>query len=446
MATKKKTSVKKTSSNAKSKRASTRARASSGRRRSAKDTDAIRLQAILDSTPDAIVTIDLGGIVHSVNRATREMFGYDDEEMLGQNVSMLMAGAHHRDHDSYLQRYLQTGEPHIIGRARDVPARRKDGSELWIKLWVTDMRPQGVELFLGIMQDVGVRRTGEQNQQRLLSALVETADQLAQSADKISAASTAQAAGARLQSSTVTETMASVQDVTRTADEAATGARAVAAASRRSADLGGAGRQAVEQTMSGIAEVKMRTESISASILELAEQAQAIGDIITSVNEIAEQTNLLALNASIEAARAGEHGRGFAVVAAEVRTLAEQSKKATRQVRQILAVIQKATGSAVFSMEEGAKSVTRTTDVVRQAGSTIKSLEATGAEAAQFGSQIELFAGRQALGMGQVSQAMRNIEQASQQNLQATQQTADAVGHLSDLAKRLKELLADFGM
>ena len=94
-------------------------------------------------------------------------------------------------------------------------------------------------------------------------------------------------------------------------------------------------------------------EATAENILALAEQAQAIGEIIATVNDIAEQTNLLALNAAIEASRAGEQGKGFAVVAGEVKALADQSKKATAQVRQILGEIQKATNTAVLSTEEG---------------------------------------------------------------------------------------------
>src|SRR3546814_17620841 len=82
--------------------------------------------------------------------------------------------------------------------------------------------------------------------------------------------------------------------------------------------------------------VREQTGSIAESILALAEQAQAIGEIIATVSDIAEQTNLLALNAAIEASRAGEHGKGFTVVANEIKALADQSKKATVPVRQHL--------------------------------------------------------------------------------------------------------------
>ncbi len=105
--------------------------------------------------------------------------------------------------------------------------------------------------------------------------------------------------------------------------------------------------------------VREQTGSIAESILTLAEQAQAIGEIIATVNDIAEQTNVLSLNAAIEASRAGEQGKGFSVVAGEVKALADQSKKATAQVRQILGEIQKATNAAVMVTEQGRRASTR---------------------------------------------------------------------------------------
>ena len=87
--------------------------------------------------------------------------------------------------------------------------------------------------------------------------------------------------------------------------------------------------------------------SIAESIVQLSEQSHAIGQIIATVSDWREQSNLLAVNAAIEAARAGEQGKSFGVVAHEIRSLAEQSKQATGQVRTILSDIQKATNIAV---------------------------------------------------------------------------------------------------
>jgi methyl-accepting chemotaxis protein len=190
--------------------------------------------------------------------------------------------------------------------------------------------------------------------------------------------------------------------------------------------------------------VKEQVESLADSVLALAEQAQQIGEIIATVNEIAEQTNLLSLNAAIEAARAGEHGKGFSVVAGEIKALADQSKKATAQVRQILGDIQKATYSAVKSAEDGTTSVSGAIRIVNQSGETIRTLADTINDTAQAASQIAASATQQAAGMGQIHQAMKNINQVATQNLAATRQAERAAQDLNTLGTRLKDLVAGY--
>jgi methyl-accepting chemotaxis protein len=271
--------------------------------------------------------------------------------------------------------------------------------------------------------------------------LKETTGVLASSAAEILAATTQQAAGATESSAAVAETVTTVEEVTQTAEQATQRARAVADSSQRAAEIGKAGRRAVEESVTGMTGVKEQVESIAGSILALAEQAQAIGEIIASVNDIAEQTNLLALNAAVEAARAGEQGRGFAVVAGEVKSLAEQSKKATIEVRRILGEIQRATSSAVMTTEQGTKQVAATTKQVTEAGETIRALTDAVAEAAQAAAQIVASAGQQAAGMTQIRQAIGNIHEATQQNLASTKQAERAAQDLNALGTKLLDLV-----
>src|SRR5205823_7209268 len=198
--------------------------------------------------------------------------------------------------------------------------------------------------------------------------------------------------------------------------------RGVGEAVGRTLEVGRSGRQAVEDAITALVAVREQVEGTAGNILALAEQAQAIGEIIATVNDIAEQTNLLALNAAIEASRAGEHGRGFAVVAGEVKALAEQSKKATAQVRQILGEIQKATNTAVLSTEEVTKGVAAALRVNEQTGETIGALADALGDAARASAQIVASAGQQATGIGQIHQAMQNIDQVARQNASATRQ------------------------
>ena len=135
-----------------------------------------------------------------------------------------------------------------------------------------------------------------------------------------------------------------------------------------------AGRKSVESAIEGMQRIREQMESIAESIVQLSEQSQAIGEIIATVNDLAEQSNLLAVNAAIEAAKAGEQGKGFAVVAQEVKSLAEQSKQATAQVRTILGDIQKATSAAVMATEQGSKAVEAGVKQSGEAGESIRQL------------------------------------------------------------------------
>jgi methyl-accepting chemotaxis protein len=271
--------------------------------------------------------------------------------------------------------------------------------------------------------------------------LQETSSKLAASSTQILAATTEQAAGANETLAAVSETVATVDEVTQTAEQAAERARAVADSSQRAAEMGKDGRRVVDETVSGMAQVKDQVESIGRSILSLAEQAQAIGEIITAVNDIAEQTNLLALNAAVEAARAGDAGRGFAVVAGEIKSLAEQSKRSTVQVRQILGEIQRATSAAVMTTEQGTKQASVASRQITAAGETIRALADAVQEAAQSSAQIVASAGQQALGMEQIRHAVGNIHQATQQNLTASRQSEQAARDLTQLGDRLLGLV-----
>lgn len=266
--------------------------------------------------------------------------------------------------------------------------------------------------------------------------------ELATISEELSAGTSEQAAGAQEQAAAVAETVTTVDEVTQTSDQAAQRARAVGEAIQRTNEVGKSGRQTVEQSIAALGAVQEQVASTAENILALAEQAQAIGEIIAAVNDIAEQTNMLALNAAIEASRAGEYGRGFAVVASEIRALADQSKRATGQVRQILGEIQKATNTAVLSTEDVTKGVAGATKVSDLAGGTIRTLTETLGEASQATAQIGASASQQALGMTQILQAMRNIEEVAQHNLTAVRRTEAAAQTLKTLSGNLARLVS----
>ena len=279
--------------------------------------------------------------------------------------------------------------------------------------------------------------------ERVLSAVSETVQRLASATAELLAGATHQAAGAQQQAAAVAETVTVVDEVSHTSEQAAERAQSVALAARKSDEVGRAGRKAVEEVVARIVLAKEQADAVAGRITSLAEQTQAIGEIVALITDIAEQTNLLALNAAIEAARAGEHGRGFSVVATEVKSLAEESKKATVRVRQILGDIQKMSNTAVLSTEEATRSMGTATTAARLAGETIQSLGAVIAEVSEAASQISASAGQQATGLAQIHQAMRDINQVSTQNLAATHEAQKAAGDLSVLGDKLRSLVEE---
>ena len=120
-----------------------------------------RLRAILDSTVDAIITIDEHGVVQSFNRGAENLFGYTAEEVIGHKVNMLQPPEVAQRHDEYLRRYLETGRARIIGKGRNERGRRKDGSIFPMYLAVSEVRMEEGRFFTGIVRDTTELRATE---------------------------------------------------------------------------------------------------------------------------------------------------------------------------------------------------------------------------------------------------------------------------------------------
>lgn len=140
-----------------------------------------RLRAIVDTAVDAIITIRDDGIIDSFNRAGETMFGYEAEEAIGKNVSLLMPSPYREEHDDYLANYLTTGDAKIIGLGREVVGRRKDGSTFPIHLSVSKVQLGGRVHFTGIVRDISEEKEAEQRalQAERLAAIGQTVAGLA---------------------------------------------------------------------------------------------------------------------------------------------------------------------------------------------------------------------------------------------------------------------------
>jgi methyl-accepting chemotaxis protein len=188
------------------------------------------------------------------------------------------------------------------------------------------------------------------------------------------------------------------------------------------------------QLASSAAQVAQRGGAVVGQVVSTMDEINAsskrISDIIGVIDGIAFQTNILALNAAVEAARAGEQGRGFAVVASEVRSLAQRSAAAAREIKTLI-------GVSVEKVETGAR-------LVQDAGSTMNEIVASVGRVSDIIGEISASTVEQSAGLGTINSAVGQLDQMTQQNAALVEQSAAAAESLRDQAARLAELVSGF--
>ena len=169
---------------------------------------------------------------------------------------------------------------------------------------------------------------------------------------------------------------------------------------------------------------------VVSTMTQISDSSRRIADIIGTIDGIAFQTNILALNAAVEAARAGEQGRGFAVVAGEVRSLAQRSAEAAKEIKSLI-------GASVERVENGAR-------LVQDAGTTMDEIVAQVKRVNDLIGEISAATQEQTSGVGEVSRAVGTLDQVTQQNAALVEQNAAAAESLKQQAVRLVEQVAVF--
>ena len=399
---------------------------------------------VVEAAPHAIVLSGRDGRIALVNVQTERLFGYTREELLGQSVEILVPERLRGRHPGLRAGFYANPTVRAMGAGRDLYGVGKSGEEFPVEIGLSPLDTEEGVMVLATIVDISERKRGEERVARLMLETQETAGVVAASTSEIMAA-TAQVASASEETATaISQTTATVEEVKQTAQQAAERARQVSEAAQRTADISQSGRKSVEESVEAMHRIQEQMESIAESIVRLSEQGQSIGEIIATVNDLAEQSNLLAVNAAIEAAKAGDQGKGFAVVAQEVKSLAEQSKQATGQVRGILGDIQKATSGAVLATEQASRAVEAGVQLSGEAGESIRALAESIADAAGAATQIAVSAQQQLIGIDQAVLAIQSIREASSQNVVSTRQTESAAQKLHQLGLNLKQLLDQY--
>ncbi len=279
------------------------------------------------------------------------------------------------------------------------------------------------------------------NLRQQIRAILDGVNVLVASAAEISATLSQVSVSTAKTSAAVTETVTTVEQLRQAAKLSGEKAKHVARSSLEAANVSEAGKQATHDTAQRMEMIRQQMESIGETVIRLSDHGQAIEAIIAVVQDLADQSNLLAVNASIEAARAGEQGKGFAVVAQEIKSLADQSRQATEQVRTILHDTRKWVNAVVMATEQGGKAVQAGVEQSEVAGQSINALAKGIVESSQAAAVIDSSSQQQFAGVDQVSLAMANIGQAMKQNLDGTTELEAAAKRLDELGAQLRKLV-----
>ncbi|MEF7614421.1 methyl-accepting chemotaxis protein [Aquincola sp. MAHUQ-54] len=247
--------------------------------------------------------------------------------------------------------------------------------------------------------------------------------QVRQSADSIQVASSEVSVGnADLSSRTeqaasnLQQTAASMEQLTGTVKQSADSAYQANQLAASAADVAARGGSVVSQVVSTMDDIQASSKQIA--------------DIIGTIDGIAFQTNILALNAAVEAARAGEQGRGFAVVAGEVRTLAQRSAEAAKEIKGLI-------GASVDKVASGSR-------LVADAGQTMQEIVSSVQRVSDIIGEITAAASEQSDGIGQVNTAVTQLDQVTQQNAALVEESAAAAESLKDQAQALVHAVGSF--
>ncbi|MEL3962188.1 methyl-accepting chemotaxis protein [Lysinibacillus endophyticus] len=263
-----------------------------------------------------------------------------------------------------------------------------------------------------------------------MEKVIHSANELAACSQQISASTEEIASGSQQQSHDAGASAAMMREMTNVVEDVAQNAEQAAELAENTMSEAKQGGIVINDAIQGM-------RAIRDSIYELSNKSEQIGEIVEVIDDIAEQTNLLALNAAIEAARAGEAGKGFAVVADEVRKLAERSSKATKEISELVNIIQENTKESVHTVEVGSEKAEKVestfNDILQLVGDSSAKVTEIAAANEQQTAQAE-----------EVQQAVTSIAAVTEEISAGLEETAATAETLAEMAEALNQLTAQF--
>ncbi len=271
--------------------------------------------------------------------------------------------------------------------------------------------------------------------------IAEIVDAIASSSSEIAASVTQQERITAQQASSVNQTTATMDELSRSSRQSADQAELATVGAQQALKLTENGTQAVQRTLEGMDTLKHKVDAIAMQINHLGEQTKQIGSITDLVGDLANQTNMLALNAAVEAVRAGEQGKGFAVVASEIRKLADQSKKSAEKINALIADIQTSIQTTVKVTDEGTTTVENGVKIAQETANSFSGVMEAVNEIFLNSQQISLSSQQRAIAIDQVVDTMAKLNLAAQETASGIRQITVSIQQLTEAAQNLQTVV-----